>query len=622
MGATGDDIPWQRRQAPESTGGDVGGADAGDPGRHAGLRSYLGFVATFKGSMVLVVVFFAVSNVALAVLPVFIGRFVQALAGVADSTDGVYRYAVILIGCNILHDLTWRAAEILYLRLLNDRGYEYENILFHRVINERYPYFVGKFTGKISSYIAMLGREFREILETTCFTYVEQIIRVPSIIIIMFSVNLYSGLTFFLAVLLMMAIGRHTVRRSSRAEKRLADEISELDGYVIDVIANFVSVKSFRQEGTEHEQVIRRRRTVIEAARRSYFWTIVFWASMSLVVRYLVWPVSILLNLHLYLTGQLGLAQFTTFLSVLVMFSDFIWGTVWEIAQLNLRLARVEEAYRYLFADRPIAVDPPVELPGTTLAAASRAPGRLEFRGLSFAYPENDGRPVLAGIDLTIEPGEKIGIVGRSGSGKTTLIKLLLGYYPLTVETVRVDGRPTSNYALATRISYVPQDTTLFHRSIRDNITYGTAAAATQEQIESAARRAHAHGFISQAPEGYDTIVGERGIKLSTGQRQRIAIARAFLDAKPILILDEATSALDSESEVLVQHALEELWRDKTVIAVAHRLSTLLNMDRIIVLDAGGIVEQGSHRELLDRHGKYRALWQRQSGEMRSVDGV
>ncbi len=340
---------------------------------------------------------------------------------------------------------------------------------------------------------------------------------------------------------------------------------------------------------------------------------------MSLVVRYLVWPVSILLNLHLYLTGQLSLAQFTTFLSVLVMFSDFIWGTVWEIAQLNLRLARVEEAYRYLFAGRPIAVDQPVELPGTTPAAASRAPGRLEFCGLSFAYPENDGRPVLAGIDLTIEPGEKIGVVGRSGSGKTTLIKLLLGYYPLAMETVRMDGRPTSNYALAAGISYVPQDTALFHRSIRDNITYGTAVAATQEQIESAARRAHAHGFISQAPEGYDTIVGERGIKLSTGQRQRIAIARAFLDAKPILILDEATSALDSE--VLVQHALEELWRDKTVIAVAHRLSTLLNMDRIIVLDEGVIVEQGSHRELLDRHGKYRALWRRQSGGTLSVDG-
>ncbi|EIV95399.1 ABC transporter ATP-binding protein [Frankia sp. QA3] len=618
--AAGDDIPWQRIRSLESSTGDIVGADPGDPGRHAGLRSYLSFVGTFKGSMLLVVACFVVSNTVLAVLPVFIGRFVQALAGAAESTDGVYRYAAIIIGCNILHDLTWRAGELLYLRLLNDRGYEYENILFRSVINERYPYFVGKFTGKISSYIATLGREFRDILETTCFTYVEQMIRVPSIIIIMFSVNLYSGLTFLVAVLLMMAVGRHTVRRTSRAEKRLADEVSEMDGYVIDVIANFVSVKSFRQEETEYEQVIRRRRTVIEAARRSYFWTVVFWASMSLVVRYLVWPVSILLNLHLYLTGQLSLAQFTTFLSVLVMFSDFIWGTVWEIAQLNLRLARVEEAYRYLFADRAIIVDQPVALPGPASAAAPRAPGRLEFRGLSFAYPENDGRPVLADIDLTIEPGEKIGIVGRSGSGKTTLVKLLLGYYPLPVDIVRVDGRPTSNYQLAAGISYVPQDTTLFHRSIRDNITYGTAVAATQEQVESAARRAHAHGFITQAPEGYDTLVGERGIKLSTGQRQRIAIARAFLDDKPMLVLDEATSALDSESEVLVQNALEELWRGKTVIAVAHRLSTLLNMDRIIVLAGGGIVEQGSHRELLDQRGRYHALWQRQSGGMLSVD--
>ncbi|MCK9896166.1 ABC transporter ATP-binding protein [Frankia sp. AgB32] len=628
MSAAGDDIHRTRKHPPESSGGIIPQSQSSGLGRHPGLRSYLRFVGTFKGALVLVMACFAVSSGALAVLPVLVGELVQSLAGASGSAGAAYRYAAVIIGCNIVHDMTWRVGELLYREHLTHRGYEYENLLFRDVIEQRYPYFVGKFTGKISSYISTLGREFRDILDAACFTYVEQVIRVPSVVAIMFAVNVWSGLTFLAAVLLMMLVGRHTASLSFRAEKGLADQVSEMDGHVIDVIANFVSVKSFRQEGAEYREVCRRRRDVVVAARRSALWDIVFWMSMSVVVRYLVWPVSILLNLHLYLSGQLTLAEFATFLSVLVMFSDFIWVTVWEIGQLNLRLARAEEAYQYLFgdsADGGVAglVARREELPDAPAPARpgrASGPGRLELRGLSFAYPDARARPVLAGIDLAIEPGEKIGVVGRSGSGKTTLVKLLLGYYSVPAEAVLVDGRPTPNDQLAAGISYVPQDTALFHRSIRSNITYGAAAEVSQEKVELAALRAHAHEFISRAPAGYDTLVGERGIRLSTGQRQRIAIARAFLDDKPILILDEATSALDSESEVLVQHALEQLWCGKTVIAVAHRLSTLLNMDRIVVLDGGGIVEQGAHRDLLDLGGRYRSLWERQSGGMISVD--
>ncbi|MCL9795986.1 ABC transporter ATP-binding protein [Frankia sp. AgKG'84/4] len=627
MRASGDDLPRPRSHLTESSHGvSRGGADSG-LARNPGLRSYLRFLGTFKGTLVLVMACFGVSSGALAVLPIFVGELVQSLPSASGATSSTYRYAVIIIGCNILHDLTWRAGELLYRQLLTHRCYEYENLLFRDVIDQRYPYFVGKFTGKISSYIATLGREFRDILDAACFTYVEQVIRVPSVVAIMFAVNLWSGLTFLAAVLLMMLVGRHTASLSFRAEKGLADQVSELDGHVIDVIANFVSVKSFRQEVVEYREVCRRRRDVIDAARRSALWDIVFWTSMSIIVRYLVWPTSILLNLHLYLTGQLSLAQFATFLSVLVMFSDFIQVTVWEIGQLNLRLARAEEAYRYLFGGQTDSADhsPPArgeaaDAAASTLPGRATGPGLLELRALLFAYPDDRARPVLSGIDLKIEPGEKIGVVGRSGSGKTTLVKLLLGYYPLPAGMVLVEGRPTPNDQLAAGISYVPQDTALFHRSIRENITYGAAAEVSQEQVEAAALRAHAHDFIIKAPAGYDTLVGERGIRLSTGQRQRIAIARAFLDDKPILILDEATSALDSESEVLVQHALEQLWSGKTVIAVAHRLSTLLTMDRIIVLAGGKIVEQGSHRELLDLGGRYRALWERQSGGMIAMD--
>lgn len=600
---------------------------AGGGRGYSGLRSYLRFTGTFKGPFAFVVLLMVLSSGAISLLPIFVGRFIESLSNMSDGHSRVYFFAAALIGCNIIHDLAWRATEIAYLRLLVHRGYEYEDLLFERVIGQRYPYFIGKFTGKISSYVATLGREFRDMLNDTCFNYVEHLVRIPAVVLVMFAVNVWSGVIFLVAVLMMALLGGYTSRLSFKAEKTLADEISEMDGHAIDIIANFVSVKAFRQERIEVRKVRRQRRDVIVAARRAQLQEIFFWALISFVVRYLLWPVSILLNLHFYLSGELSLAQFVTFLSAVVMFSDFMWAVTWELQQLNLRLARTEEAYEYLFGGRagdieasgPTMLAPFAEVAVTEVLPVA-GPGRLELCGLSFAYPDNVLQQVLSGIDLAIEPGEKIGIVGRSGSGKTTLIKLLLGYYPVPPEMVRVDGQPTPNEQLAARVSYVPQDTALFHRSIRDNITYGAAGEVSREQVEAAATRAHAHSFITGAPQGYDTLVGERGIRLSTGQRQRIAIARAFLDDKPILILDEATSALDSESEVLVQAALEELWSSKTVIAVAHRLSTLLNMDRIVVLDDGHIVEHGSHSDLLALGGRYRSLWDRQSGGMVVVD--
>jgi ATP-binding cassette subfamily B protein len=580
------------------------------------IRSYLSFAATFKWRAVLVVCVFVLANILLAVTPVFVGRFIAALAATPVQTDTVYRYVAVLIACSVGHDLTWRVAELLYLKLLLHQGYEYENILFHRVITERYPYFVGKFTGKISSYVGTLGKEFRTFLDEACYTYVDQLVKLPMIALIMFTVNIYTGLVFLASIAVMFVVGRQTIGRAAREEKKSADAASSMDGYVIDVITNFVAVKSFGRESSEYFRARARRGEVISTARTSFFWNLVFWGSLSFVVRYLVWPGTILLNTYLFLHHRIDLARATTFMSALVIFSDYIWGTIWQVSEINLKVARTEEAYQYLFGSRNIVTDFDAAVSSAVPAQPLVHTRALQLRDLAFAYPENPGRPVLAGITLELAKNEKIGIVGRSGSGKTTLVKLLLGYYPLPAGMVVVDGRPVPNRRLAASISYVPQDTTLFHRTIRENIAYGARGDVGQAQIETAARRAHAHEFIARTAEGYDTLVGERGIKLSMGQRQRIAIARAFLDDKPILILDEATSALDSESEVAVQRALEDLWRDKTVIAVAHRLSTLRNMDRIVVLDGGRVVEQGTHDDLLAMEGHYHRLWQRQSGGM------
>ena len=236
---------------------------------------------------------------------------------------------------------------------------------------------------------------------------------------------------------------------------------------------------------------------------------------------------------------------------------------------------------------------------------------------------------VLDGFSLTVQPGEKIGLVGRSGAGKSTVVNLLLRFFDLEGGRILIDGQDISRAtqeSLRAQISVVTQDTSLLHRSIRDNIRYGSPAAS-EDEVVTAARLAHAHEFILGLEDwngrrGYDAQVGERGVKLSGGQRQRVAIARVILKNAPILVLDEATSALDSEVEAAIQASLGTLMAGKTVIAIAHRLSTIAQMDRLIVLDHGHIVEQGTHDELLRHGGHYAALWRRQSGGFIDAEDV
>jgi ATP-binding cassette subfamily B multidrug efflux pump len=245
--------------------------------------------------------------------------------------------------------------------------------------------------------------------------------------------------------------------------------------------------------------------------------------------------------------------------------------------------------------------------------------GRIVFDNVRFGYGRDTG--VLDGFSLDVRPGEKVGLVGRSGAGKSTVVNLLLRFFDLEGGRILIDGQDISaatQESLRAQISMVTQDTSLLHRSIRDNIRYG-CPGATEEEVIAAAKLAHAHEFILDLEDwrgrrGYDAHVGERGVKLSGGQRQRIAIARVILKDAPILVLDEATSALDSEVEAAIQASLGTLMAGKTVIAIAHRLSTIAQMDRLVVLDRGRIVEQGTHAELLARGGHYAALWRRQSG--------
>jgi ATP-binding cassette subfamily B protein len=572
------------------------------------LRSYLSYASRYKWRAAVIFFSFLVANVLLAVVPVFIGKLVGSLAASPPQSHHAIVYVWILIFCSVAHDIIWHLSELLYLKLFNRVSYDYETLLFQQIIHKPYPYFVGKFTGKIASYITTTSQGLREFTENVFWDYAGQVVNLVVILII---VNWQTGLVFASGLLLMLTIGRYTIRNSTRYEKQLTDIQSTKNGKIIDSIANFVNIKSFQKEFAETKALKAEQETTIRAANRSFIWNVVFWSSLGLTVRVLIWPATIALNVYLYLHHQISVADLTTFLAAVLLFSTTIWDMIWQLSQLNLKVARMEEAHIDLFG--PVNIMSQIK---HAAAAASNRPFEqtLSLEAVSFCYPDKPDTKVLSNLTLDIKKGDRIGIVGKSGGGKTTITKLLLGYYPLESGQILLDGQPIDTRDLSLLISYVPQDTSLFHRSVADNIAYATDKTVSRDDIIAAAKQAHADEFIVQISEGYDALVGERGVKLSAGQRQRIAIARAFLDDKPILVLDEATSALDSESELLVQQALEALWQDKTVIAIAHRLSTLRHMDKILVIDKGKIMEHGSHQELLDKEGTYAKLWAHQSG--------
>jgi ATP-binding cassette, subfamily B, bacterial len=576
------------------------------------LRSYLSFMRRHRSKFGTTMLSFSVADVMLALMPLFIGKLTGALAAHPMRGHQAIIYAAVLIVLSSGHNALWQVSERLYRRLVIPLSYEYETILFKQVIRKPYPYFVGKFTGKVASYIGTISQEQRGLFQDLCYNYINEPINLVTILIVMTTINWQTGAIFGAGIIGMLLVGRRTVHNSSKSEKRLADTQSTKNAKIIDAIANFMNVKSFRKENVELHTIKTEVAKTVSADQTSHYWGQIFWYSMSIFVRDGIWPIAIIWNVYLFMHGELSIGQLTTVLSTLLLFSSTIWEMIWYASQFNLRLARIEEAHQYLFGKVNI-----VHEYDTTKERSVHAPEfakSLELHELDFAYPDKPDDNVLHGLNLTLKRGEKLGIVGKSGSGKSTLTKLLLGYYDVPTGDIRVDGDAVDVQDVANIISYVPQDTSLFHRTIAENIAYATNQKVEQKDIVEAAKLAHAHEFIEKISEGYEALVGERGVKLSVGQRQRIAIARAFLDDKPILILDEATSALDSESELLVQEALERLWDDKTVIAIAHRLSTLRHMDKIAVMDDGKIIELGSHTELLAAKGTYAKLWAHQSG--------
>jgi len=469
-----------------------------------------------------------------------------------------------------------------------------------------HEYYQNNFAGSLSTKISDVAKGSERIFDFLVFKAFRVTLMLTFPILLVLSVNLWAGLIVGIWTASFLYL---SVRFSRPIEKKaaiFAETRSTLIGKVVDAIGNISNVRLFARRSFEGQYLAKYSRKAFDASAN------LSW--IELKVNYLKGICNsigigslMLCLLYLYQIQILGLGDLMLVITVCMGITMETWMFSEEIGNYNDYKGTTQQALKILLVDHQLkdAAD------ATQLVVTK---GEIKFDKVTFKYRKNSN--LFKNKTVTIKPGEKVGLVGYSGSGKSTFVNLITRFFDVDGGRILIDGQDISKVtqdSLRESISFIPQDPSLFHRTLMENIKYGKPSASEKEVI-AAAKNAHAHEFILQTEKGYNSLVGERGIKLSGGQRQRIAIARAMLKASPILILDEATSSLDSVTENLIQESLAKLMSGKTTIVIAHRLSTLLEMDRILVFNQGQIIEDGTHTALLKKEGLYHHLWNSQVG--------
>ncbi|MDK9499626.1 ABC transporter ATP-binding protein [Streptomyces katrae] len=547
-----------------------------------------------------------INYVAPLVVAKLVGRIADDRGAVASGIGPVLPYVLGFAGALLLSEALWRLG-LHCLNRLDALGVERLYVLgMDELFAQDAAFFHDNFAGSLTKRVLSFASRFEEFVDTLTFQIVGKFVPLVfgSVVLWQYEPLLVVGL------LTMIAVTGLLVTPLIRRRQRLVDEreaaIARVSGHVADSLMNMDTVRAFaaeEREAAEHRsRVAESRRLMLRS-----------WDYGNLRIDTIVAPMSVLTN-ALGLLVAVGLAARGHGVETVVVAFTYYGNATRIMFEFNQIYRRLESSMTEAAQFTALLLTPPTVLDPKSPEPLLSQGAEVCFEKVDFAHA--GGEPLFTGLDLAVPSGTKIGLVGRSGGGKTTLTRLLLRMTDIDGGRITVGGQDISRLAqsdLRGLMAYVPQEPAMFHRTLRENIAFARPDA-TDAEIRRAAEAAHVTEFADALPDGFDTMVGERGVKLSGGQRQRVALARAILRDAPILLLDEATSALDSESEILVQDALWRLMEGRTALVVAHRLSTVATMDRLVVLDRGRIVEQGSHQELLDADGAYAKLWQHQSG--------
>ncbi|EGQ8241177.1 ABC transporter ATP-binding protein [Vibrio parahaemolyticus] len=484
--------------------------------------------------------------------------------------------------------------------------------LAHRyLLNQSLNFYQDDFAGRVATKVMQTSLAVRETVMKSMDVFVYVTVYFTSMVVMLAAADWRLMIPMIVWLLVYIAIQIYFVPKLKDVASEQADARSTMTGRIVDSYTNIQTVKLFSHSQRETQYAEQGMKGFLNTVYRQMRLVTGFDVAVEISNYILVFSVAAL-SIYLWLDSAISVGAIAIAVSLALRVNGMSMWIMWEVGALFENMGTVVDGMKTL--SKPIDIQ---DKPNAKDLVVSQ--GGIQFDNVSFHYGENKG--VINHLNLDIKPGEKVGLVGRSGAGKSTLVNLLLRFHDVEEGNIKIDGQNIADVtqdSLRSKIGMVTQDTSLLHRSIRDNILYGNPTTSEDELLK-ATKQAHAHEFIETLTDpfgnvGYDAQVGERGVKLSGGQRQRIAISRVLLKDAPLLVLDEATSALDSEVEAAIQESLNELMQGKTVIAIAHRLSTIAQMDRLIVLDKGNVVEQGSHQELIAHNGIYAQLWAHQTG--------
>jgi len=574
------------------------------------LQFYWQSVHNYKFIFWLTIILICSSNIIDAIIPVYFKRFFNELSS-AQGQEIIIRNLFNILGIIALFNLAswvlWRVAvfvmnffDSITMNDLSQRCFDY----LHQ---HSYAYFSNSFTGSIVKKAKSFVSSFEVLADQWFFELIPAIVKITVITVVLAKVNIFLGLGMMLWTLMFLVINWLFTKYKVKYDIERSKAETSTSSFLADTVTNNTNIKLFngyKKESFDYSGLLAALHKI-----RLFSWNLAtkFYALQSFLL--LVLEMGIFyFAIKLWGKGILTVGDFVLIQSYIIEVIMMVWDFGRVISRIYERLAEAEEM--------TIVLNTPHEIKDIDGASDLKIScGEIKFDEVDFGY--EDGEKVITSFDLTVKAGQTVALVGLSGSGKSTLMKLILRLHDIQKGKILIDGQDiakVSQESLRSQISLVPQDPILFHRSLMENIRYGRSNASDEEVIE-AAKLAHCDEFISKLHDSYNTLVGERGIKLSGGERQRVAIARAILRNAPVLILDEATSSLDSESEKYIQEALDNLTKDKTVIVIAHRLSTIKKVDRIVVLDKGKIIEDGSHAQLIKKKkGVYKQLWEIQVG--------